>query len=84
VWFLSPAVATILFFAAQIALSIGGGQPTAGVAGLAPRTPQAPRGERVVRPIEPADPIDRSVPDDDRALLRLLERHRTIRFRATP
>lgn len=84
VWFVSPAWATVIFFAVQILLSVWGAQPSTGVAGLAPRAPQAHRGERVIHVIEPADPVERTVPADDAEVLRLLEGHRTVRFRVTP
>lgn len=82
IWFISPALATVIFFALQILLSLLGTSSGTGVAGLAPQTPQAPRGERVVRSIEPVDPIERAVPADSDALLHLLSRHRTVRFRS--
>jgi hypothetical protein len=83
-WFLSPALATVIFFAVQVALSFLGSQPNPGMAGLAPRTPQAQRGERVQHRIEPADPVERDVPSESGALLRLLESNARVRFRVNP
>lgn len=84
IWFISPALATILFFVVQVGLSLLGAPQHSGMAGLAPRTPQAERGERVVQAIEPADPVLRAVPRDDDELQDLFRRHRTVQFRAAP
>jgi hypothetical protein len=81
IWFISPALATVIFFTAQILISLIGGPSGTGVAGLAPQTPQAPRGDRVVQTIEPVDPVERTVPRGTDELLELLDQHRAIRFR---
>ena len=84
IWFISPALATVIFFTVQILLSLVSGPSGTGVAGLAPQTPQAPRGDRVVQSIEPVDPVERAVPRGPDELLELLGQHRTIRFRPAP
>ncbi|NJK88286.1 MAG: hypothetical protein HC923_02100 [Myxococcales bacterium] len=84
VWFVSPALATILFFVAQLALTWWGSHPTPGVAGLTPQAPQAVRGERVSRTIRPRAPVSRPVPQTEDELILLLDQHTSIRFEARP
>lgn len=85
-WVTSPALASVLFFAAQLLLMLTTDpEPKRGLAGAAPDTPVAtPVSVRVVAEIKPVEQRPRSrtaaVPASERALLQLLERDGSVLF----
>src|SRR5687768_15186248 len=82
VWLVSPAVATLIFFAAQIFISQYSGSPRA-VRGAAPDAPSAtPVAMRVVATIKSADdakPASR-VPESEEELLELFKKQGAVIF----
>lgn len=81
VWFLSPALATLLFFGAQVVLAFWGQRSTPRVAGLAPQAPIAPVDTRVVQSIRAAEPVSVR---DSAEVLQALQAHQAVRLEAAP
>lgn len=84
VWFVSPALATIVFFVAHLSLSAWTEVPTDQVAGLSPQTPGLPLRGRIQAPIAPVArerrTVVRTVPKSEEDLLEMLERHEAVIF----
>jgi hypothetical protein len=84
VWFFSPAIATALFFAVQIALSLTSPRPSTSVEGAAADAPNATNVKiRVVEQIRPLDQKVRTpkqVPTTEAELLELFGRDGAVVF----
>lgn len=82
VWLVSPAIATVIFFAAQLLLA-GYGKGPSGVHGAGTETPSPiPVAVRVVAEIKTASDVKRgaSVPTNESELLELFKKNGAVVF----
>lgn len=88
VWFVSPALATIIFFVAHVLLARWGDTSTESVAGLSARTPSLPLTGRVTAEIESVEPEPAPfacpVPASETDLLEQLDAHGRVVFEPAP